>query len=328
MKPSARFDWLKSVTTDAEIQHSAVRVAAYLACSHNHTSGQLNPSVVTITDNTTLSKRAVIYAIKQLIDNGYLDRESGGDGRGNRSNYRLIKGANSASLNKGNNAKTDIIKGAKNDIKKGADNAPIQSIKGAKNDIERVQNLHLKGAKNDIPPTPPYKENTGKNTGKEHGKVKKAKKQMPERPADIDRDLWAEWMDVRKAKKAVNSPTAITTLLNNLDKCVEAGYSKTMAMEMAINESWKSINPQWIKNKLQRDGNGNGTSTTTPTKTRNDIHREAYANYAATGCVDSRDIREDANPLRSVVDETSRREGTGRTEGHEGVGANVIQLHR
>ncbi len=73
-----------------------------------------------------------------------------------------------------------------------------------------------------------------------------------ETPDGVDEDLWMEWMTVREKKKAVNSSTAIKTLLNKLDECEKAGYQKTRAVTMAINESWKSINPKWIKNKLQQ----------------------------------------------------------------------------
>lgn len=67
-------------------------------------------------------------------------------------------------------------------------------------------------------------------------------------PDYIPKDLWKEWMSVRVKKKAVNSDTAKKSLLTKLDSCKESGFSYEMAITTAIEQSWKSIDPEWIKN--------------------------------------------------------------------------------
>ena len=69
-----------------------------------------------------------------------------------------------------------------------------------------------------------------------------------ELPDFINPDLWKEWLNVRKQKKAVNSPTALKSLISNLEKCEAQNIQASDAMTLAIEQSWKTIKPEWVKN--------------------------------------------------------------------------------
>ena len=78
-------------------------------------------------------------------------------------------------------------------------------------------------------------------------------------PEWIPEDLWKEWMDIRKRKKAINSVRAKEALVKNLKKIVDAGIPAEQAITTAIEKSWKSIELEWLKkepnakpSKLQR----------------------------------------------------------------------------
>lgn len=67
-------------------------------------------------------------------------------------------------------------------------------------------------------------------------------------PDWIPKDLWSEWMEVRRKKKAVNSPKAKNALINNLEQIQRAGISPEVAITKAIEKSWKSVELDWLKN--------------------------------------------------------------------------------
>jgi hypothetical protein len=100
---------------------------------------------------------------------------------------------------------------------------------------------------------------------KREDKIKPVTASKPKLPADIDPEKWAEWMQVRKTKKAVNSPTALKALHNQLDKCVLAGIPKNVAITRAIEKSWLSINHEWI---ISPNSGGNSFSQPQEAKRR------------------------------------------------------------
>jgi len=66
---------------------------------------------------------------------------------------------------------------------------------------------------------------------------------------NVSTELWEEWLDIRKKKKAINSDTAIKSLVTNLEKIVEDGkYTANEAIRTAIENSWKTIKLEWMEN--------------------------------------------------------------------------------
>lgn len=69
-------------------------------------------------------------------------------------------------------------------------------------------------------------------------------------PENINPELWKEWMDVRKKKKAINSETALKGLINALEKIVDSGkYTADSAIQTAIENSWKTVKLGWLENQ-------------------------------------------------------------------------------
>lgn len=87
---------------------------------------------------------------------------------------------------------------------------------------------------------------------KDKSKRKNIKKKF-ELPENIDQKLWDEWMQVRITKKAVNSETALRALIKKLIACSENGTTANDAIIIAIENSWKTIQPGWIE-KIKSNG--------------------------------------------------------------------------
>lgn len=56
-------------------------------------------------------------------------------------------------------------------------------------------------------------------------------------------DLWDEFLKTRKRVKASNTPLALTTLVNKLEKFSEEGYSPQELVETANESGWKTVYP-------------------------------------------------------------------------------------
>lgn len=81
-------------------------------------------------------------------------------------------------------------------------------------------------------------------------KNEKGKPEKTELPDWIPLDLWKEWMSIRVKRKAVNSPLALKSLITKLDEIRTSGISVNRAIKMAIENSWKSVELEWVKNKM------------------------------------------------------------------------------
>ena len=64
-------------------------------------------------------------------------------------------------------------------------------------------------------------------------------------------------MQVRKVKKAVNSDTALNAIVRQLSLCAENNTTANEAMIIAIENSWKTVKPEWIEN-LKNNSGGRG----------------------------------------------------------------------
>ncbi len=69
-----------------------------------------------------------------------------------------------------------------------------------------------------------------------------------------DQKLISEYMEVRKAKKAVNSETAFKSLISEQQK---SGLTLNQALEHCVVNSWKGFKAEWIKNQNAVHGQQN-----------------------------------------------------------------------
>lgn len=77
-------------------------------------------------------------------------------------------------------------------------------------------------------------------------------------PDWIDPDLWREWMDVRKRKKAINTARAKNALIAKLVIIRDAGIDPNKAISTAIERSWQGIELEWLMKPGGNNGNTNG----------------------------------------------------------------------
>ena len=76
-------------------------------------------------------------------------------------------------------------------------------------------------------------------------------------PEFINKELWKEWLAVRRKLKAVNSETALKALVTRLTKIHESGkFTVDEAITVAIEKSWKSVELEWLEN-IRGNNNGN-----------------------------------------------------------------------
>ncbi len=69
-----------------------------------------------------------------------------------------------------------------------------------------------------------------------------------------DQKLISEYMEVRKAKKAVNSETAFKSLISEQQK---SGLTLNQVLEHCVVNSWKGFKAEWIKNQNTVNGQQN-----------------------------------------------------------------------
>ncbi len=119
-----RFEWLKAVVQDGDLTPISRVVATALSVKFaNDETGQINPSVRTLSDYLATSKDTIKRAIKALVDAGWLGRTEG-RGRGNKTEFTLCSPCKIVPISTPN---------------KGRNTAPLRRKKGA--------SLHGKGRK-------------------------------------------------------------------------------------------------------------------------------------------------------------------------------------
>lgn len=70
---------------------------------------------------------------------------------------------------------------------------------------------------------------------------KKRKEEYIGIPDWIDGGLWDEFLDIRKKKKAVNSPRALKAIINKLEKWKQQGLDPNKVVERSVVNSWKDV---------------------------------------------------------------------------------------
>ena len=88
-------------------------------------------------------------------------------------------------------------------------------------------------------------ETTSENTNIYKGKFNFANALVSQ---GADQKLISEYMEVRKAKKAVNSETAFKSLISEQQK---SGLTLNQVLEHCVVNSWKGFKAEWVKNQNQ-----------------------------------------------------------------------------
>ena len=73
----------------------------------------------------------------------------------------------------------------------------------------------------------------------------------------VSEQVAADWMTVRKAKKATNTETAFNALKNQIEKiCRQQGVTADEVARFAAGKDWKGINAEWDEVKKIKQNNG------------------------------------------------------------------------
>jgi len=76
------------------------------------------------------------------------------------------------------------------------------------------------------------------------------------KPESVSDQVWKDFLEVRKAKKAPLTATGITRMANEAAK---AGWTLEEAMAESVARGWQSFKAEWIKDKANGNTNRNGS---------------------------------------------------------------------
>lgn len=89
--------------------------------------------------------------------------------------------------------------------------------------------------------------------------AKKKEKQLTiieeNNPHNLPEDLFSDWIEVRKVKRAPLTKTAMKGMNRELSKCVELGFNAIECFKTVVENSWVSLNAEWMKNRKRDNGN-------------------------------------------------------------------------
>lgn len=74
-------------------------------------------------------------------------------------------------------------------------------------------------------------------------KAAKPKAGEPPKPTDVTDQTWADFLAVRKTKKAPLTPTALVQITNAAAK---AGYTLEAALQMCCERGWQAFRADWL----------------------------------------------------------------------------------
>lgn len=93
------------------------------------------------------------------------------------------------------------------------------------------------------PPPPPTKDNKPK------GSLSKRTRDFP-KPDGVEQSIWNDYLEIRKAKRAPMSDTALAAIIREATK---AGWTLNNALAECVARGWQSFKAEWVN----RNGTGN-----------------------------------------------------------------------
>ena len=240
-------------------------VLLMLAERHNKDSGQCNPSLELLADDCGLSRRSVIDQIAKLQAAGYLTvRHRAKDSVKLPSQYVLHLGFGVPEKVQ-TEADDPYLQPQKvvNDVHQGSERA----APGWRNSCTTVVNVlhqgseraaHKPGIEPVIEPgiepvgvsadaptaAPPAKPEKKKEA------VKAAKPSAISKPDEVTDQVWADFLQIRKAKR---SPLTATALAGIEREAAKAGIGLQQALEVCCESGWAGFKADWYANRTAQD---------------------------------------------------------------------------
>lgn len=114
--------------------------------------------------------------------------------------------------------------------------------------------------------TPPENGNCVKGRGREGERKGKEKNASPSAPVDVDPQVWGDWTELRKGKRAAITRTAIDGIRAEATK---AGMSLDEALRCACKRGWTGFEAAWLTN-------GAGQSKQAALEARNKVELDKF----------------------------------------------------
>jgi hypothetical protein len=94
---------------------------------------------------------------------------------------------------------------------------------------------------------------TETETDKEKDKeAQPAPQKTVSKPEDIDQQIWQDFLDLRRQKKAKLTLTAWERIRKELDRGKEQGYTPNDMMAEAVASGWQAFKLDWYLNRVQK----------------------------------------------------------------------------
>jgi len=130
-------------------------------------------------------------------------------------------------------------------------------------------------------------------------KKPKQKTKIFQLPDWIPKDLWEDFMEVRKKLKAVQTVRALGMVVTELEKLKAQGHDPTEVIEQSIRSSWKDVYPVKGKNHERPSNSSQGGYAQSISDRADQVTAEVIAEYTAqeTGTGEDHADRDDCPPM-------------------------------
>lgn len=231
---ATRWAWTVKIPDNKECKKSNKRLVLLSLADRAAEDHTCFPSAKRLVADTCLDRKTVLAVISELITDGLL--KDTGERKGVTKQVRVLKLI-------GVHGREDTVPTKeqyqqRNRSNNGTNNNPAVGTDNGTADGTR--NLSI--------------ESTNESTNIYKGKFNFANALVSQ---GADQKLISEYMEVRKAKKAVNSETAFKSLISEQQK---SGLTLNQVLEHCVVNSWKGFKAEWIKNQNTVHGQQNKPS--------------------------------------------------------------------
>lgn len=141
-----------------------------------------------------------------------------------------------------------------------------QSEKAKARHLKNKETTHAAASSRHMPPPSPSPSPSQSDTNvsepyipfEEKPKRKRSEKKQVEKPECVPQQIWDDFLEIRKTKKAPLTQTAWNGIVNQSRK---AGLPIEAALEICCQRGWAGFNAEWINQQKPTKGNENGKRT-------------------------------------------------------------------
>ncbi|HEX5464436.1 MAG TPA: helix-turn-helix domain-containing protein [Burkholderiales bacterium] len=214
---------------------SAPQKAVLISLADNaNDAGECWPSIDTIATRTCLNRVSVIRAIKALEAAGHLvaDRSNG-----RHSRYTLTP----------NLGLFDQLQAATKPV---AQSNRLHKVTGCRELPDQLQ-----AATKPVAQSNTNHQEPSRTVSKSLERAARAQHDLSRWPQQPHPDVWADWLTLRKAKRAPVTPTVIASMARELTQAVAQGYTVDDCLRTCVMQGWQGFHAAWLA-RLRETRNG------------------------------------------------------------------------